>query len=651
MSKSHYFKKLSLIFSSALVLAACQPNEGEVEDTEAETSQEAEEDSQDETAGEENSGQDEEEESDSEGGEDSEDGEEDSESDGESDDDSDEDAEDGNGEESDVAGVELSDEKPEVAEVEDNNAPNRIITTFNGDSQTQMGFNWYTTEAFDDAKVWVSTEEDLSDAQEFEAEVEQATNRYGERTEDGHFIFADVELDDEGEPVEEDGEPIINGYYTDENVDVENKDWTGGEVGQLELIDVDEHVYKAVATDLEPGTTYYYQVGSEEGEKSEVGSFKTSGGDDDSFTFIQYTDTQNAYWNEHVRNEASFGADTIAKALETVEDPDFVVHSGDVVEIAEVEDEWVDLFTQSEESFLQIPFIVAPGNHDEYALAYDDDMLTEAFNQHINVPAANDAIDGGSYYSVTYNNAHIVTLNTNDNKESDDNPDGKAIGDEQLAWIEEDINQARENGAEWIILNYHKPLFSKSYHSLQDEDVQLVREEFMELIDRLDVDLALQGHDHVISQTKPLTFVPSDVSFSNAEVDEESITEEDGVKTYTNPEGTVFVLPNNGGTKAYDDIYSKNIDRLHEVRPKLDWLTEEDVEYWNNLFEFGEQPQDAPEFEDSHSNARDSAIQNFAVYTVESNRIAVEIYQIEGELLEGEDRNVELAHEFEITKD
>ena len=92
-------------------------------------------------------------------------------------------------------------------------------------------------------------------------------------------------------------------------------------------------------------------------------------------------------------------------------------------------------------------------------------------------------------------------------------------------------------------------------------------------------------------------------------------------------------------------------DSLHEVRPKLDWLTEEDVEYWNNLFEFGEQPQDAPEFEESHSNARDSAIQNFAVYTVESNRIAVEIYQIEGELLEGEDRSVELAHEFEITKD
>lgn len=606
MIQSDRFKSVSLLFASTLVLAACQTDETNEEAETEETTEEVARETSEESV--------EEEEQDSE--------------------------------------RELLDEKPEVAKIEANNSPNRIITTFNGDTQTQMGFNWYTTDDFSDAKVWVSTEEDMSDAQEFEAEGTAVDSYYGERTEDGYYIFADQEEDEDGEVVEENGEPIINGYYTDESIEADDQEWTGGySVGHMDLIEVQEYSYKALATELDPDTTYYYQVGSEDGEKSEVGTFKTSGEPNDEFTFVQYTDTQNAYWNEHVRNEAAFGADTLERALETAGEADFVVHSGDVVEIAEVEDEWVDLFSQSEEAFLQQPLAIAPGNHDEFALDWNDDRFTKKFNEHVNVPAENDAIDGGSYYSFGYNNAHFVVINTNDNKESDDNPDGQAIGEEQLEWIEQDIQEARENGAEWIILNYHKPIYSRSYHSLQDDDVQLVREEFMELIDTLDVDLALQGHDHVISQTEPLNFVPTEESFSNAVVDEATVVEEDGVEYYQNPDGTVFVLPNNGGTKAYDDIYSKDIDHIHEVRPRLDWLTQEDVDYWNTLFAFGNQPQETDLFEESHSNARDSAVQNFAVYNIEGSELNVEIYQIEGELLEGEERSVELIHEFGITKD
>lgn len=547
--------------------------------------------------------------------------------------------------------VELVESKPEVAEVEANNAPNRIITTLNGDTQTQMGFNWYTTDKFDDAKVWVSISEDLSDPLIFDPEVAEVTNQYAERTEDGYYIYADLEKDDEGDPAEgEDGEPIINGYYTDENVS--GPEWTSGDaVGSLDLVDVTEYSYKALATDLEPNTTYYYQVGSDSGEKSEIGTFNTSGEVGDEFTFVQYTDTQNAYWNEHVFNEAAYGADTIKQALE-VADADFVLHTGDVVETAEVEDEWVDIFSQSEESWLQQPLVVAPGNHDEYALNYGDSQLTEKFNEHINVPVTDEKVDGGSYYSLDYNGVHVVVANTNDNKESEDNPEGKAIGTEQLAWIEEDIKQARENGAQWVVLTYHKPLYSKSYHSLQDEDVQKVREEFMQMIDELDVDLALQGHDHVISRTKSLNFTPTEENFSNATIDQaEVVLGEDNVEYYKNPSGTVFVLPNTGGTKAYDDLYGKSLEHVHEVRPDLSWMTQEDLDYYNNLFAFGGQPQKDGVFANSHSNNRDSTVQNFAVYNVNGNELTVEIYQIFGELVEGEERAVEKVHEFGIVKE
>lgn len=546
---------------------------------------------------------------------------------------------------------EVRDDKPEVAEIKENNEPNRIITSFNGDTKTQMGFNWYTTDLFEDAQVWVSTSEDLSDATVFEAEPTEVTNRYAERTEDGYFIFADVEVDEEGNPVEdENGDLVVNEYYTDEGK--EGSDWTNGtDVGHLELIDVAEYAYKAGATDLEPNTKYYYQVGSESGEKSDVGSFHTAGEVGDEFTFIQYTDTQNAYWNENVRNEAAFGADTIKQALDIAEDSSFVLHTGDLVEVAEVEDEWVDIFSQSEASWLTQPLVVAPGNHDEYSLNYGP-AVEGKFNEHINAPVTNDNSSGGSYYSFDYNGVHFVVANTNDNKVSEDNPDGKAMGDEQLAWIEEDIKQARDNGAKWVVLTYHKPLYSKSYHSLQDEDVQKVREEFMQMIDDLDVDLALQGHDHVVSRTKALNFVPTDENFSNAVVDEaEVVLGEDDVEYYKNPDGTVFVLPNTGGTKAYNNIFGRSLDYIHKVRPKLDWMTQEDVDYYNDLFAYGDQPQESDVFEDSHSNHRDSAVQNFAVYNVKGDELKVEIHQVSGELLDGEERKVEKVHEFGIVKE
>lgn len=546
--------------------------------------------------------------------------------------------------------IELLDEKPVVAEVEVNNSPNRLIVSFNGDPSTQMGFNWYTTELADDAKVLVSTNEDLSDALEFEAEAEEVTSHYGERDENGYYIFADYEYDEEGAVVtDENDEPQINGYYTDENVS--GPEWTSGSaVGTMELIDVTEYSYKAVADGLEPNTTYYYQVGSESGELSEVGTFTTAGEAGEEFTFVHYTDTQNAYWNEHVFNEAAFGADTIAHALETAE-ADFIMHSGDLVEIAEVEDEWIDIFEQSKESWMQTPVNVAAGNHDEYTLDWNDPVVETKFNEHVNVPAENEAVSGGSYYSFDYNGAHFVVANTNDNKESDDNPEGKAIGQEQLDWIRQDIEEARSNGANWVILMYHKPIFSKSYHSLQDTDVQLVREELMELTDELDVDLVMNGHDHVISRTQPLNFVPSDENFSNAVVDEAETTTVEEVEHYVNPDGTIFLLPNTGGTKEYDDVYSKGVDHLHTVRPNLDWMTEDDVEYYNSLFAFGHQPQETEAFETSHSNARDGETQNFAVYTVNESELRVEIYQLDGNLLEGEERTLELIHSFGISKD
>ena len=550
-------------------------------------------------------------------------------------------------------GIAVSDQKPAVAPVETQNTPNRIMTNFNGDTKTEMAFNWYTTDKFDDAKVWVSETGDFSDAISFDAKAENVTSKYLERDNNGNIIFADPVKDDDGEPVKDNNDnDKINGYYTDANVS--GQEWMGGnEHGKAELTKQREYTYKAKATGLKPNTNYHYYVGSKSGPKSEIGQFKTSGNEGDPFKFVQYTDTQNAYWNEHVRNEAQFAADTIDQAIQTAGNPDFALHTGDFVETAEVEDEWKDLYEQSRPSFMSLPIAVASGNHDEYPLDDDDDMLLGSFNDHVNVPKENDAMNGGSYYSFDYNGAHMVVANTNDNKkDKKDNPDEKAIGKEQMEWIKDDIKKARENGSNWVILNLHKPMYSKSYHSLSDEDIKAVREELTKQIDDLDVDLVLQGHDHVLARTKSLEHTSTKNSFVNAKIeDTKQVKGEDGVEYYDNPKGSVYVLPNTGGTKAYDDIYDKSLSHIKKVVPELKNLTQKQLDHYNTLFALGEQPQKTDAYKDSHSNNRDSSQQNFSVYEVEDNKLKVKTYQLNGDISKGEPRTTELIDEFGIKKD
>lgn len=556
------------------------------------------------------------------------------------------------GEENGLDLIDLQDEKPEVAPVPVRNEPNRIATNLLTDTSSTMGFNWYTTEEMSDAKVKVSTSEDMSDAIEFTAEASPVTSDYAERDENGYYIYASVTTDEEGEKIlDDEGQPEeVLGYFTDEQIDRDNTEWTsdGGNLGYLYTQEVEEYSYKAEAEGLEAGTTYYYQVGSDEGGYSATGSFNTSAVDDDEFQFIHYTDTQNAYWNANVNNEAAYGADTLAHAMEVAPDANFALHTGDFVEIAELEDEWVDNLDMSQEQNLHLPHAYTPGNHDEYTVHGGDLDLT-AFNEHTNVPVTNDAVSGGSYYSYDYNGAHFVVLNTNDNKESEDNPESGAIGQEQMDWAKEDIQTARDNGANWIVLAYHKPIYSASYHALQDDDVQVTREEFAKLADELGVDIVLQGHDHNLTRTKSLVYTGD--NFSYGEVEDTEKTEIDGVEYHVNPDGVTYVIPNSSGTKAYDAIYQKGAEHVHNVRPKLDWMTEEDVDLWNDLFDVAQQPDESPKFDYKHENYRQSESQNFAVYTVSEDEFLIEFYQMSGDLHAGEERNVELVDAYGITKD
>lgn len=510
--------------------------------------------------------------------------------------------------------VEVTYDKPEVAPIVQTNQPDRIVATLTENPTTEAAFNWYTKDALPDASVEISDSEDMSQAIVVEAQAIPTRTNYVERIADGAIIYQVEDLHKDGTNVE--------AYFTDKVISTDNRTWTSGATYGYEILkSLPETINRAIVTGLKPNTTYYYTVGTQE-LKSPVGTFKTASFEQSDFKFIHYTDTQSGVWNQNVRNEAEFGARTLSEALKTAGNANFALHTGDVVEISEIEDEWRDVMNRAQEGYLAIPHVVASGNHDTYKTSLND---------HFNLPINNEAYQG-SYYSFDYNGAHFAIVNTNDNAKDADNEKGAAISDTQLAWLEDDLATARKNGTNWLIVAYHKPLYSSSYHSLQDADVQAVRERLISLLDKYDVDLVLNGHDHVLTTTKPL--VANLDAFADGEVDvtTKTLTDSDG-NTYLDTNGTLFVIPNAAGTKKYDDIFNESLEHIKKVRPKLSFMTQENLDAYRKLFDRSAQPSESANFKVSHSNQRESILQNFGIYTVTPDELKIDLYQVEGNVL------------------
>lgn len=339
---------------------------------------------------------------------------------------------------------------------------------------------------------------------------------------------------------------------------------------------------KAEISDLEPNTEYYYHVGNWNNSYntlSDKGTFRTAGNLTESFSFIHYTDTQNLD-----ETEAWYGADTLRRALEEAPNASFVVHTGDIVETPN-DQEWCQILQKSKDSLLRTIFVPTQGNHDR-----------DGYYDNLNVEW---------YYSFTYNSLHMVVLNS---QYMNDMANG-----EQRRWLEQDIKNARANGAKWVVLSFHKALFSVSYHSIEDSDISSTRQTLMYLADQLDVDLVLNGHDHTLARTKPLRY--DYYSQGNAYASNNP----DRYGNYYNNEdgnfGTIFVLPNTAGTKVYPAEHTT----------------------YNHLLALRE----------SFGSGRDSQTQHFVTYDVNYDSLTVKVWMVANGYY---GRSTSLVEQFTIYK-
>ena len=306
---------------------------------------------------------------------------------------------------------------------------------------------------------------------------------------------------------------------------------------------------KAFVTGLEPNTTYYFRVGKA-GAWSEIGTFTTAKNNKDAFTFIYLTDQQPYTYNMFMELQRVSDIATIK-----VPQASFWIHCGDMVESGTnnreypSEWEWEQFFEKQQHIFYRLPFAPVLGNHN-----FSEE---KNFSRHFHTnypPFDNNIAVPGSTYSFVYGDALFFALNSiacyNYNNYNTPN---ETYANNLIAWMRAEV--AKHPDVKWRIAYYHQPIFEATTYNNNDHDIIAWRNKMAPVFDELEIDVALEGHDHVYKVVGPVynkavvvgavtnqTTVPSN-TWSNT-------TGKLG-GTFNTKTGTLYLLNNSAGDKKY----------------------------------------------------------------------------------------------------
>ena len=297
--------------------------------------------------------------------------------------------------------------------------------------------------------------------------------------------------------------------------------------------------HNAYIENLEPGAKYLYKVGGS-GAYSDVGSFTVEKESTDKASFIYVTDSQETSLEgfENFRK-------TLVTAKNEMPEANFIAFLGDLVDNSHANwgndyskikmEEWSYAFDVPKEVIMHTPFMSVAGNHESAG---------ETFIDHSTIKYDGTSNTGG-YYSFDYGPVHVIGLNGNAaNNESNFKP--------QLEWLKADLASTDK---EWKVVMIHQGVYSTGDHS-NDSDCLYLRSVLPPIMAEYEVDLVLQGHDHVYTRTMPYLYGEGE----NGKVANRNEllvpVEKDGetLNYSMEADGTYYVTINYAGTKSYPPV-------------------------------------------------------------------------------------------------
>ena len=231
---------------------------------------------------------------------------------------------------------------------------------------------------------------------------------------------------------------------------------------------------RVALSDLTPGETYVYRVGSDASGWSEWIQFDLPSADPDSaLTFIYMGDPQNDLHSQWSR--------TIRQAYATAPESDFILYAGDLVNKGYNDAEWKEWYDAGSFIHRMVPTISTAGNHE-----YTDVVLTPLWRSHFSLPGNGPEgikeLEGATYY-IDYPSVRVISL---DGEQIDEDPQMRLA---MVKWLREVLENTKQK---WVVMTMHYPFYSTK----PDRSNPKLRNAFKPVVDEFGVDLILQGHDH-----------------------------------------------------------------------------------------------------------------------------------------------------------
>ena len=405
--------------------------------------------------------------------------------------------------------------------------PYNVNTTINGDPSMQLGVAWFTNENETGGTVQI-----------VEGRANRARAFFGARKIPAVYVAVDtINYVSLGTPERNSNEGLITA--------------TGFAAGEKRSYTSN----KALITGLKPNTVYSYRVGKR-GAWSGIGSFTTAGAGKEAFEFIYITDTQaNTDENFDVSQK------TVEKAFEHVPNARFLLVTGDLIDSGGVnssEWEWEQWFGKMQHIWLHLPIAPVQGNHDKSPFYnwfhhFNTDVSYNVQQSDENAKTATD----GTVYSFVYGDALFMVINF------EDMANGEPYFSALEQWIRKRV--AGSPDVKWKIVAFHKTMFTGHSGRLSGIEGVTIRKRFASVFQDLDIDLVIQGHDHLYQVIGVLaadgtnyrhladavanqTFVaptPADGRINSTDV----TGKQGGIFDVSN--GMVFFLNNSAGKKKY----------------------------------------------------------------------------------------------------
>ncbi|WP_153412002.1 purple acid phosphatase family protein [Nocardia macrotermitis] len=308
--------------------------------------------------------------------------------------------------------------------------------------------------------------------------------------------------------------------------------------------------HHARLTGLTPDTDYVYAAGHD-GAPPELGTLRTAPSGRAAFRFTSFGDqgtptlgklTNGAYVNDNLGSP--FAGDVTA-GIERVA-PLFNLVNGDLCYANLATDRirtWNDWWANNSRSARYRPWMPAPGNH-ENELG-NGPIGYQAFQTYFTVPdSGSEELARGLWYSFTVGGVRVIALANDDicYQDAGSSYVRGYSGGAQKRWLESELTKARaDRGIDWVVVFMHQTAIS-SADKFNGADLG-IRQEWLPLFDKYQVDLVLAGHEHHYERSHPVRGVLGTDTLTPKPAD----TRTDLIDT---TKGTVHLVIGGGGTSA-----------------------------------------------------------------------------------------------------